>query len=245
MIRCDDIGLNSSVNAALKKMIFSGIPFSASIIFIAPEWKEAVEILKEHPEISAGVHIALACEWDKAKWSPAASQDKIPNLTDAEGNLFPTRAALFAHHPSPEVLESEMRAQIERALHSGLKIKYIDAHMYAAVDNAAVSRIFFRLAREYKLKPSGFIGEKIHNELYLAGNNSKKEMLIKLAEDCSGTELLVTHIGINSDEMQSLRDLNLTGIKEVGAEREAELNALLSPKFKQAAAKYGVKFSVY
>ena len=52
LIRCDDTGMCHAVNMALKKLIETKIPFSTSVMFGCPWYQEAVDILKEHPEVS-------------------------------------------------------------------------------------------------------------------------------------------------------------------------------------------------
>ncbi|MGB6647711.1 MAG: ChbG/HpnK family deacetylase, partial [Bacteroidota bacterium] len=40
------------VNAALEKIVSTGIPFSASVMFACPWYQEGVEILKRAPHVS-------------------------------------------------------------------------------------------------------------------------------------------------------------------------------------------------
>ena len=48
-------------------------------------------------------------------------------------------------------LKLELRAQIERAINSGLKISYLDYHMGTAVDKPELRKIVEKLAKEYGL----------------------------------------------------------------------------------------------
>ena len=57
LIRCDDIGMCHAVNMAAQKLIAKNIPFSASVMVCCPWFNEAVEILKDNPEVSVGVHL--------------------------------------------------------------------------------------------------------------------------------------------------------------------------------------------
>lgn len=57
IIRCDDIGFCHGVNMAFKRVAEAGMVSSVSVIVNTPWLDEAVEILKQHPEISVGIHL--------------------------------------------------------------------------------------------------------------------------------------------------------------------------------------------
>jgi hypothetical protein len=63
LIRCDDFDMCHAVNMAIKQVIEAQIPLSTSVMFACPWYQEAVEILREHPEVSVGVHLTLNAEW--------------------------------------------------------------------------------------------------------------------------------------------------------------------------------------
>src|SRR4051794_8952199 len=45
VVRLDDIGMTHSVNMAVEKIAATGMPVSVSVLFVAPWYQEAVEIL--------------------------------------------------------------------------------------------------------------------------------------------------------------------------------------------------------
>ncbi|MGI8672171.1 MAG: hypothetical protein ACR2LU_06150 [Luteitalea sp.] len=45
-----------------------------------------MRLLNAHPEIDAGVHLALTSEWENVKWGPLTA---APSLVDANGYFFP------------------------------------------------------------------------------------------------------------------------------------------------------------
>src|SRR5690242_6855168 len=63
LFRLDDIGMNHSVNMAFEEVAKTGMPFSATVLFVCPRYQEAVEILKKYPQVTVGVHLALNSEW--------------------------------------------------------------------------------------------------------------------------------------------------------------------------------------
>jgi len=232
LIRCDDIGMSHSVNLAAKELIETGLVFSASVMFPCAWYQEGVDILKDHPEITVGIHLTLNAEWKNYRWGPVASKDKVASLVDENGYFFPSRAAFFANNPKLDEVEIELRAQIERALKSGLKISYVDYHMGTAVDNLEMRRMVERLANEYGLGISRYFGEVDIKNMYSDPIESKKDSLYSTLSNLATDKinLLVCHIGKDNDELQAMIDMNSFGLSEMSKHRNAELNALISAK---------------
>jgi len=232
LIRCDDIGMSHSVNMAAKELIESGLVFSTSIMFPCAWYQEGVELLKDHPEIATGIHLTLNSEWKNYRWGPIAGRDRVPTLVDSNGYFFPSRALFFANHPKPEEVEIELRAQIDRAINSRLKISYLDYHMSTAVDKPELRKIVEKLAAEYKLGISRYFGEIDLESMYSVPIDEKKDSLfnrVKMLE-AGKINLLVCHIGKDNEELRAMIDMNSFGLKGMSKHREAELNALLSGK---------------
>ncbi|HEY6783525.1 MAG TPA: ChbG/HpnK family deacetylase, partial [Gemmatimonadales bacterium] len=134
IIRSDDAGMSHSVNMALARLIQTGLPLSISVMFPTPWYQEIVGILKQHPEVSVGIHLTLNSEWRNYRWGPIVGREAVPTLVDSNGYFFQSSEALHDHHPDLGQVEKELRAQIDRALKSGLKIDYVDYHMGTAVE---------------------------------------------------------------------------------------------------------------
>ncbi|MFN3872471.1 MAG: polysaccharide deacetylase family protein [Ignavibacterium sp.] len=229
MIRCDDIGMSHSVNLAAKELIESGLKFSASVMVPCGWFDEAVSILKDAENASVGVHLTLNSEWKNYRWGPVAGVSKVPTLVDSLGYFFPSRAKFFANNPSLEEVETELRAQIEKAIKSGLNISYLDYHMGTAVDKPEMRKIVEKLASEYNLAISRYFGEVDVNNMYSVPVELKYNHLVSVLDslETEKINLLVCHIGKDNDELSALIDLNEFGLKEMSKHREAELNALL------------------
>lgn len=231
LIRCDDIGMSHAVNMAAKELIETGLVFSASVMFPCAWYQEGVDLLKEHPEISVGIHLTLNSEWKNYRWGPVAGKDRVPSLVDEHGYFFPSRATFFANNPKLEEVETELRAQIDRAMKSSLKISYVDYHMGTAVDRPELRRIVEKLAKEYRLGISRYFGESDVKNMYSDPVESKKDSLYYVIKNLNdGINLLVCHIGKDNDELRAMIDMNSFGLSEMSRHREAELNALISAK---------------
>ncbi len=247
LIRCDDIGMCHSVNMAAEELIKTGIPFSASIMFTCPWYQEAVEILKGHPQVTVGIHLVLNAEWKNYRWGPVAGRTAVPSLVDSLGYFFPSRATFEANHPTLKDIETELRAQIKRAMATGLDIKYVDYHMSTAVDKPEYQAILEKLAHEYHLGISRFFGEKDMKSMYSDPIESKSDSLYKRLPKLTSdyVNLLVCHIGLDNPELRAMKDLNVFGPKYMSRHRNAELNALLSPKFMETIKKSGIRLINY
>lgn len=232
LIRCDDIGMSHSVNLAAKELIETGLVFSASVMFPCAWYQEGVDLLKSHPEITAGIHLTLNAEWQNYRWGPVAGKDKVPSLVDEHGYFFPSRASFFKNNPKLDEVEIELRAQIERAIKSGLKVSYVDYHMGTAVDKPELRKIVEKLANEYELGISRYFGEIDIQNMYSDPIDLKKDSLYYRLKNLPSEKinLLVCHIGKDNDELRAMIDMNSFGLDEMSRHRESELQALISAK---------------
>lgn len=247
LIRSDDWGMCHAVNMAGKQLIEAGVPVSASVMFVCPWYQEAVELLRQHPEISAGIHLTLNAEWKNYRWGPIAGASVVPSLVDSLGFFFPSRSKLFANNPKLDEIEKELRAQVERAVHSGIRIDYLDYHMGAAVQTLETRAIVEKLAAEYHLAISRYFDEIDVQGIYAVPVEHKGDSLLAqiAALKQGGTNLLVFHIGLDTPEMEGLQDLNPSGPKDMSRHRQAELEALLSPEFRKLLSDRSYRFITY
>jgi predicted glycoside hydrolase/deacetylase ChbG (UPF0249 family) len=247
LIRSDDAGMSHSVNVALEKLIESGLPVSVSVIFPGPWYQETVEMLKRHPGVSVGIHLTLNSEWKNYRWGPVSGRSAVPTLVDSEGYFFPSSEALHRNHPDLKEVEKELRAQIDRALRSGLKIDYVDSHMGTAVRYPEFRDLTERLARDFGFGLSEYFGETGSNPQYDAAPAAKGDSLQALINRLHPRfNLLVTHVGINDAELGALLDMNTDGgLPEMSKNRQGELDALTSQRFRDALKTHNVRLLTY
>src|SRR4051812_30434049 len=156
LLRTDDIGMNHSVNMGLKELAETRIPFSASVMFACPWYQEAVDILKQNPQVAVGVHLTLTAEWKYYRWGPVLGQSAVPSLVDSLGYFRPSVDQFLKSKYKLEEVEKELSAQIERAIGTGLKISYVDPHMGIAVSTPELKALTMKLAKKYKLGISAY-----------------------------------------------------------------------------------------
>src|ERR1700761_1339675 len=244
LIRLDDIGMNHSVNMAAEKMAKTGLPISVSVQFACPWYQEAVAILKKYPNVSVGVHLTLTAEWKYYRWGPVLGPSAVPSLVDSLGYFHTTGRAFEKGQFKLDEVEKELSAQIERALHSGIKITYIDPHMGVALSTPELRALTEKLARKYHLAISTLSNVTYYSETYkeMWGEPiaTKKSAFMDYVEHHLNTErpnLMVIHSATPSPEMDAMMDDNsrlmrdANGKSIVSKHRQTELNMILSPDF--------------
>jgi chitin disaccharide deacetylase len=249
LLRLDDVGMNHSVNAAIERFAATGIPFSASVLFVGPAWREAVEILKRHPQVSVGVHLALNAEWRGYRWGPVLGKAGVPSLVGPDGSFLPSGEGFLASRYELAEVEREMEAQVQRALSSGLRITYVDAHMGTLQATPELRAIQERVARRHGLAISRHFGESYFTLWGVAPDAKRPTLLARLGAAKRDTvNLVVAHVAERTPEMEALFDMNAPEQNAgagVAAHRGAELDALLSPELAELARSGKLRFITY
>lgn len=247
IIRTDDAGMSHSVNMGLERLIRSGLPVSVSVMFPTPWYQETVEILKRYPEVSVGIHLTLNSEWKNYRWGPVLGRTAVPSLVDADGYFFASADELYRNRPDMAEVEKELRAQIDRALKSGLKVDYVDYHMGTVVRYPEFRDLTERLAQEYGLGMSYYFGEPSHDPQYSAAPRAKIDSLEAMINRLQPRyNVVVTHVGIDDAELGALLDMNTSGpLPDMSKNRQGELDALTSKRFRDALKARNVRLLTY
>lgn len=124
----DDAGMSHNSNMGAIKAIEDGVATSTSVMMPCSWVPEMAEYVKSHPQIDVGVHLTLTAEWKNYRWGPVSGKPAVPGLTDGDGYLWRSVPDVVAHATADEV-ETEMRAQIDKALAMGIKPTHLDSHM--------------------------------------------------------------------------------------------------------------------
>lgn len=150
IVHGDDLAETHAVNAASMQALESGAINSASIMVPCPWFPEMVEFAKSHPDMDLGLHLTLTAERIYYRWGPVASKDKVPSLVDPNGYFHHDWSA--STHINPQEAETELRAQVDRALAMGLHPTHLDSHQYRLIENGPeLFAAALRVAHDYKL----------------------------------------------------------------------------------------------
>lgn len=150
IIHSDDAGMSHATNLGATAALETGTVSSISIMMPCPWVGEIADYLKKHPEVDAGLHLAMTSEWEHYRWGPVAGKSVVPGLTDAQGCLW-DNVELVQAHASPDEIEAEIRAQIDRALAFGIKPTHLDSHMGTLFSSPAYFERFFKVAVEKQI----------------------------------------------------------------------------------------------
>lgn len=150
IVHADDIGMSHTVNTATIKAFAAGQVTSGSIMVPCPWFPEAAAYAKEHPELDLGLHLTLTSEWKYLRWRPVAPIDQVPGLLDSEGFMWRSERDT-ALHATPKEIETELRAQIKRALQFGVKPTHLDTHMGTLYTRKDFFEVYVKLGKEFGL----------------------------------------------------------------------------------------------
>lgn len=147
IVHADDLGMAHSVDAATEKALASGLVTSGSILVPCPWFPEIADFARTHADADLGLHLALTSEWKFYRWGPVTAKDRVTSLLTPDGFLHPTEMEA-ASHADPREVETEIRAQIERARAFGVRPTHLDSHMGTLYQNQALFAVLLRVAHD-------------------------------------------------------------------------------------------------
>jgi len=259
----DDAGMSHNSNMGTIKSIENGVATSTSIMMPCSWVPEIAIYLKDHPQVDAGIHLTLTSEWKNYRWFPVAGKPTVPSLVDQDGYFWHSVPEVVAH-ATPEEFETEIRAQIDKALSMGIKPTHLDSHMGTCFHPAFLER-YVKVGIEKKI-PILFIGG--HLQYIGEQAESLKPLINQIADRVWKAGLpviddLVTRPTHSKDYKQKkdeliklLREMK-PGITEIivhctvptevfsyishsGANREAELRLMTDPDIKAFIQREGI-----
>lgn len=250
IVRGDDLGALHGINVGCEKAITQGIMTVAHVIAPGPWFPEAVQMLKAHPEVDVGIHLAITSEWSNVKWRPLTH---APSLVDKDGFfrpfIWPNEKLPGASHKEAgtwklEEIEAELRAQIELVKRHLPRVSNGGCHMGCGSLDPKVRDLIDRLLREYGLKhdraklkhlPIESANDRMGNTLSW---QAREAALIKALQSVGpGDYEIVEHPSTDDAEM---RAISHPGYENVAEDRAAVTAVWTSPKVKDVIARRGI-----
>ena len=148
ILHADDFGMSHSVNVATMELLEKKAISSVSIMMPCPWVAEAVAWAARNQKLDIGLHLTLTSEWKTLRWGPVAPRDKVPGLLDPDGYLWRDVRSVATNATADEV-ETELRAQIEKAKRMGLRFTHIDTHMGTLYARPDYFEVYRKLGAEY------------------------------------------------------------------------------------------------
>ena len=249
IIHADDMGLSHSVNTACIKAFDNKGITSGSIMVPCPWSPEIAAYVKDHPGMDVGIHLTMTAEWDLYKWGGIAPADQISSLLDKNNYFYPSVEALGKAAKAIEA-EKELRAQIDRAIASGVEPTHLDTHMGSVMANPELVKIYLSLSDTYHLPvlfPRAYLSwfppemaKAMESKIFLLDNLFMLEpkMITGKWIDAykkgietmkPGLNEMIVHLAIDNDEMQAISK----GHDDYGsAWRQHDLDLVSSAEFK-------------
>lgn len=150
IVHADDLGMAHSVNSATMKAFETGLVNSGSIMIPCPWVQEIAAYARTNTQADLGLHLTLTSEWRHFRWGPVVAKDRVASLLDGDGYFYLTES-LAASHANVKEVETEIRAQIERARKLGIQPTHLDSHMGTLYQTKELFETLLRVGRENKL----------------------------------------------------------------------------------------------
>lgn len=150
IINNDDVGMCHAANTATIEGMENGLISSATIMTPCPWYNEIADYAIANPDKNFGIHLTLTAEWKKYRWGTVAPRNEVPGLYDEQGYMWRGVREVYASSNTEEAL-IEGRAQIKKALASGIPITHIDSHMGTYQHSPDYMNIYIQLAEEFNL----------------------------------------------------------------------------------------------
>lgn len=149
ILHLDDVGMCHGANVAYVDLFRAGAIDTGSVMVPCPWFPEIAAAARDDASFDLGVHLTLTSEWAGYRWRAVSTTSRASGLVDNDGYLPKTCLDLRAR-VVPEACEIELRAQIDRALATGIDATHLDTHMGAALVPELL-HIYLKLGRDYRL----------------------------------------------------------------------------------------------
>ncbi len=150
IINNDDAGMCHAANVASMEGQERGLISSSTIMTVCSWYNEIAAYAVAHPERDFGVHLTLTAEWKNYRWGTVAPRTEVPGLYDTQGYMWKGVAEVYKAS-TPEEALIEGRAQIRKALASGIPVTHIDSHMGTYQLSPLYANVYMQLAKEFDL----------------------------------------------------------------------------------------------
>ncbi len=150
IFHADDMGMADEANEATIYLLENGLIQSAAAMAPCPSYEDAINWAIENPQYDVGIHLTLTSEWRTHRWGPVSDTAEVRGLVDPDGYMWRSVPQVVMN-ASPEEVETELRAQIDKTLAMGYRPDHMDTHMGTLYGSNDFTEIYLRLAEEYRI----------------------------------------------------------------------------------------------
>jgi hypothetical protein len=150
ILHIDDAGMSYESNKGVMDALTKGVANSVSVMMPCPWVPGMVQFIKEQRSIDAGLHLTLTSEWKDYRWFPLSGKPQVPGLVDSTGSMW-AGVEQVVQHASPDEVEKEIKAQVERALGMGFKPTHLDSHMGTLFATPEFLQRYIKVGMQYRI----------------------------------------------------------------------------------------------
>jgi predicted glycoside hydrolase/deacetylase ChbG (UPF0249 family) len=250
IVTADDVGLHPGMTRGALAAHDHGIVTAVSVSPNGRAFEPAIELLRERPRLEVGAHLTLVGE------GPLSPPETIPSLVGPNGALHSGYPAFAARYALGRIraadLETELRAQVERLLATGLRVVHLNSHQHLHM-LPRILEIVLALAQQHRitavripnepdvrLTPRGLqiaalnaLGRRARERrtvgVRVAGHLNPARLRHCL-DQVQGDSELVCHPGLGNEELAAAYDWGYAWEEETAALMDPALPALLEEK---------------
>jgi predicted glycoside hydrolase/deacetylase ChbG (UPF0249 family) len=238
IVNADDFGYSPGVNAGIARAHRDGIVTATSVMANLPAAAEAEAYRGQHPRLGFGVHLTLTTG------RPLTPPERVPSLVDEAGQFLP-RARLLQGAKS-EHIALECAAQFAAVEAMGLKPTHLDSHHHVHACEPVLS-VVTEFARDRGL-PVRATSPELRDRLRAAGVPAADTFLDEFYPfDASKTGWLVARLETLPEGLTEVAchpghaNEALRAMSSYVAQREGEVEALVSPPLRRAVREAGIR----
>ena len=162
IVRVDDVGILHTTNQVAQSLLQNSIATDFSVVVNTNWFPEIANILRQEPDWSVGVQLALGSPWQNYKWSPLSREPIAEFLWDPMGYFKPSFSPLQDHGLDSLAVIREFRKQVQKARRAGLDIAYLHLPTPARAYPAWMTHILEQLAFDFQVGITGYFDERPH-----------------------------------------------------------------------------------
>jgi hopanoid biosynthesis associated protein HpnK len=264
IVNADDFGQSSGVNEAVVRAHREGILTTASLMVNEPAFNEAVTLARQHPRLGVGLHLTLS------HGRSALPPEKIPGLVNADGE-FSNRAEAtglryFMRRRLREQLRREIEAQFEKFRATGLPLDHVNGHLHFHL-HPTVFGLVMELTEKFGIRRMRLTRDPFWMDVPLASGQrlyrsthamiyfwlsgyARPALRRKKIRHTQRVFGLLQNARVSEDYILKLLRILPAGDSELYShpsldEFKHELDALISPRVKQAVQERGIQLVRY
>ena len=143
-------GMSHAVNRGITEVLDKGEAASIATMMTGPWLPSLMRYTRTKTSLDIGVELTLNSEYEAYRWGPVSGKSKVPSLVDEQGYLWKS-TALLAAKATPDDVEAEIRAQIERAEAMGISISHLTSHLSALFAKEEFFERYLKVAVEKQI----------------------------------------------------------------------------------------------